>query len=257
MDKSIENMFSLEGRTALITGAGSGIGKGIAEFFSKAGASIFAVDIDEERLLSLKDKIERDGGSYGCFQCDLREEEKCKAMVEACIRRFSHLDIVVACAGTRGVHGDLDKEFDTDNFTMTMDVDFKSVFMTVKYAYPECARGGKGSIITIASLAALAARGPIVYSAAKGAVRSFSRTLAKRLGSFSVRVNTIYPGFIVTEMTKKIHQMPELEEKEKSESPLHLLGTPEDIAACALYLASDASRFVTGADFVIDGGAIC
>lgn len=140
---------------------------------------------------------------------------------------------------------------------MTMDFDFRSVFMTIKYAYGECVKGGKDSIITIASLAALAARGPIVYSAAKGAVKSLSRSLAKRLGSLGVRVNTIYPGFIVTEMTERIHQMPELEEKEKSESPLHMLGEPEDIAACVLYLASDASRFVTGADFVIDGGAIC
>ena len=86
---------------------------------------------------------------------------------------------------------------------------------------------------------------------------SLSRSLAKRLGSLGVRVNTIYPGFIVTEMTEGIHQMPELEEKEKSESPLHMLGEPEDVAACVLYLASDASRFVTGVDFAIDGGAIC
>ena len=138
-----------------------------------------------------------------------------------------------------------------------MAVDLDSTFMAIKYAWPECAKNGAGSIINIASLAALRASGPIVYSAAKGAVKSMSRTLAKRLGGEGVRVNTIYPGFILTEMTAGVREHPELEARFRGESPLGLLGTVEDIGHCALYLASDAARFVTGQDFVIDGGATC
>ena len=108
-----------------------------------------------------------------------------------------------------------------------------------------------------AILTALSARGPIVYTAAKGAVRSVSKILAKQFGPLGVRVNTIYPGFIVTEMTEKIHEMPEQEKRMREESPLGLLGKAEDIGYCALYLASDAAKFVTGQDFVIDGGATC
>ena len=138
-----------------------------------------------------------------------------------------------------------------------MQMDFDSTFYCIKYAYPECAKNGVGSIINIASLAALRASGPIVYSAAKGAIKSLSKTLAYRLGDQKIRVNTIYPGFIVTEMTAHVREMPEQEAKMRADSPLGLLGEVEDIACCALYLASDAARFVTGQDFVIDGGAMC
>ena len=173
------------------------------------------------------------------------------------MEQFGRLDIVVNSAGSRGVHGELEKEFLTENLNHTMSVDFNSAFFVIKYAYPECAKQGVGSIINIASLAALSARGPIVYSAAKGAMKSMGKTLAKRLGDKNVRVNTIYPGFILTEMTEGILSQPTLVEKFASESPLHLLGEPKDIGYCALYLASDAARFVTGQDFVIDGGATC
>ena len=103
----------------------------------------------------------------------------------------------------------------------------------------------------------LSARGPIVYTAAKGAVRSVSKILAKRFGPLGIRVNTIYPGFIVTEMTEKIHEMPEQEKRMREESPLGLLGEVEDIGYCALYLATEAAKFVTGQDFVIAGGSTC
>ena len=178
-------------------------------------------------------------------------------MVQACVKRFGRLDILINSAGSRGAHGTLEEEFSAENLRDVMDVDFNSTFWAIKYAYPECQKNGVGSIINIASLAALSARGPIVYTAAKGAVRSVSKILAKRFGPLGVRVNTIYPGFIVTEMTEKIHEMPEQEKRMRDESPLGLLGEVEDIGYCALYLASDAAKFVTGQDFVIDGGATC
>ena len=249
--------FDLSGRVALITGGGSGIGKGCAEILAEAGASVVIVGRRMNRLEDVKAEIEAAGGTCACFSADLTREENCKAMVDFCVSTFGRLDILINSAGGRGAHGDLAEEFSTQNYEETMAVDFTSTFMAVKYAYPECAKNGVGSIINIASLAALQARGPIVYSAAKGAVRSFSRTLAKRLGDRKVRVNTIYPGFIITEMTEGVKDRPDMRERFEKESPLGLLGEVEDIGYCALYLASDAARFVTGQDFVIDGGATC
>ena len=249
--------FDLTGRTALITGGGSGIGKGCAKILADAGANVFVIGRRENKLQEVCEEIRRQGGICDCYAADLSREENCEAMVQACVKRFGRLDILINSAGSRGAHGTLEEEFSAENLRDVMDVDFNSTFWAIKYAYSECQKNGVGSIINIASLAALSARGPIVYTAAKGAVRSVSKILAKRFGPLGVRVNTIYPGFIVTEMTEKIHEMPEQEKRMREESPLGLLGEAEDIGYCALYLASDAAKFVTGQDFVIDGGATC
>lgn len=253
----VQNAFDLTGRVALVTGGGSGIGKGCAKILAEAGADVMVVGRRMGKLEEVKVEIEAAGGVCACFSADLTDESNCRAMVNACVERYGRLDILVNSAGGRGAHGALEEEFSTENYRETMAVDLDSTFMAIKYAWPECAKNGAGSIINIASLAALRASGPIVYSAAKGAVKSMSRTLAKRLGGEGVRVNTIYPGFILTEMTAGVREHPELEARFRGESPLGLLGTVEDIGHCALYLASDAARFVTGQDFVIDGGATC
>lgn len=249
--------FDLTGRVALITGGGSGIGKGCAKTLARHGASVMVVGRRLEKLEAVKAEIEEEGGVAACFAADLTLEESCRAMVEACVRTFGRLDILINSAGGRGAHGSLEEELSTVNYRNTMAVDLDSTFFAVKYAYPECAKHGTGSIINIASLAALRASGPIVYTAAKGAIQSMSRTLAKRLGPEGVRVNTIYPGFIVTEMTEGVRDNPEALAHFQGESPLGLIGEVEDIGYCALYLASDAARFVTGQDFVVDGGAMC
>lgn len=254
---SLQNAFDLTGRAVLVTGGGSGIGKGCAKILAQAGAQVMVVGRRMGKLEEVQAEIEANGGVCACFAADLTAEENCKAMVDACVEKFGRLDILINSAGGRGAHGALEEEFSTENYRETMAVDLDSTFMAIKYAWPECAKHGAGSIINIASLAALRASGPIVYSAAKGAVKSMSRTLAKRLGGERVRVNTIYPGFILTEMTAGVRENPELTARFQGESPLGLLGEVEDIGYCALYLASDAARFVTGQDFVIDGGATC
>ncbi len=251
------DIFDLSGRVALITGGGSGIGKGCAQILAQHGAKIMVVGRREAKLEEVKKTIETAGDVCAYFSADLTVEESCERMVEACVKEFGRLDILINSAGSRGSHGELKTEFETENLRHTMSADFDSSFWAIKYAYPECAKNGVGSIINIASLAALRASGPIVYSAAKGAIKSMGKTLAKRLGAEKIRVNTIYPGFIITEMTAGVRDDPSMTARFTAESPLGLLGEVEDIAYCALYLASDAARFVTGQDFVIDGGATC
>lgn len=254
---TIQQAFDLKGRAAIITGGGSGIGKGCALAMAEAGARVLIVGRRLGKLDEVKAEIDAAGGICECFSADLTDENACQSMAAACVERFGRLDILVNSAGGRGAHGDLSLEFSTENLRETMAVDFDSTFNAIKYAYPQMENIGGGSIINIASLAALRASGPIVYSAAKGAIRSMSRTLAKRLGDKHIRVNTIYPGFIVTEMTAGVLERPDIADKYRAESPLGLLGEIQDIAWCALYLSSDAAKFVTGQDFVIDGGATC
>lgn len=249
--------LDLRGRSALITGGGSGIGKACAIALAQAGASICIVGRREEKLLAVQKEIATLGGTCIYYAADITQEENCKQMVDFCLSEFGRLDILINNAGSRGANGDLVEEFSTENYNEVIDIDLKSTFMAIKYAYPASELNGVGSIINIASLAALQARGPIVYSAAKGAVKSLSRTLAKRLGEKKIRVNTIYPGLIITEMTEGILQHPELESHFRNESPLGELGNVEDIAYCAVYLASDASKYITGQDFIIDGGVTC
>ena len=250
-------LFSLSGRVAIVTGGGSGIGKACALMLADAGASIMVVGRRQQKLDETRTEIEKSGGVCITYAADLTQEDCCRNMVAACKEHFGRVDILINSAGSRGTHGSLDTELTEENLRSTMAADFDSVFYAMKYAYPVCAEHNVGSIINIASLAALSARGPIVYSAAKGAVRSFSRSMAKRLGPEGVRVNTIYPGFVITEMTQGVLEDPKKRTYFESESPLGLIGMSDDIAACALYLSSDAARFVTGQDFVIDGGATC
>lgn len=251
------NLFDLTGRVAIITGGGSGIGKGCAKVLAENGAKVMVVGRRLNQLEETKAEIEAAGGTCICFAVDLTVEENCQEMVKQCLEAYGRLDVLVNSAGGRGAHGSLADEFSTENYRSTMAMDLDTTFMAVKYAYEPCAAHKVGSIINIASLAALRASGPIVYTAAKGAIRSLTKTLAKRLGPTGVRVNTIYPGFIVTEMTAGVMDDPDLKAKFAAESPLGLLGTVEDIAACALYLASDASKFITGQDLIVDGGATC
>lgn len=250
-----DELFDLTGRVAIVTGGGSGIGRACALALTEAGASVLVVGRRREKLEDVCAAAQT--GLCEAFSADLTDEENCRAMVDACKARFGRVDILINSAGGRGASGTLEEELTAENLRGTFAVDFDSTFFAIKYVWPAMAETGGGSIINIASLAALQARGPVVYSAAKGAVRSFSRTMAKRLGPKGIRVNTIYPGFVVTEMTCGVLDDPALQARFQSESPLGLIGEAEDIAGCALYLAGNAARFVTGQDFVIDGGATC
>lgn len=249
--------FDLTGRTAIVTGGGSGIGRACALALAEAGTSVLVVGRRMEKLEETCAAARQAGGVCEAFSTDLTVEENCHAMVEACQSRFGRVDILINSAGSRGASGDLTEELTAENLRTTFAADFDSTFFATRYTWPVMAENGGGTIINIASLAALSARGPVVYAAAKGAVRSFSRSMAKRLGPQGVRVNTIYPGFVITEMTQGVLDDPDLKARFEKESPLGLIGRAEDIAACALYLAGDAARFVTGQEFVIDGGATC
>lgn len=255
-----KEIFDLTGRVALITGASSyGIGSVSAKVLAANGAKVFLTARREDKLAEVAAEIEAAGGEVGYCSCDVSSEEQCKAAVEACVAQFGRLDIMVLSAGISGLpsRGDMNMVFDSDNWRNVQGINLDGVFWMMKYGWEECAKNGVGSIIPVASLAAWTADGSAAYTAAKGAIRSLTHNLGSALAPYKVRVNTIYPGLIDTDMTHGMMAYPQLVEQFKAKIPLGRFGEPEDIAYGILFLASDAASFMTGQHLVMDGGQLC
>ena len=253
--------FNMDGRAALITGASSrGIGNASAKILAEAGAKVFLVARREEKLKAAVDEIEAAGGKAGYAVADVSDEAQCKAAVEACVDRFGGLDVMVLASGINGLNErSLEDAFDVENYRRVLSINMDGVYFMMKYGYAECAKGGHGSIVLVNSLAGFHAAGSVAYAGAKGDVRALTQNLAKKLAPMKVRVNAVIPGLIDTDMTHP-EGMDELFEKyvapAAAKIPLGRLGNIDDIANGVLYLASDASEWVTGHSVLIDGGEL-
>lgn len=258
----MHDLWNLSGRVALITGASSrGIGSESARFLAENGAKVFLVARREEKLKKVAQEIRETGGEVSFFAADVSDETACRNAVEACVSTFGRLDIMLLSAGISGKSEKCTEDlFDTEDYRRVLGINMDGTFFMLKYGWKECAKHGVGSIIMVDSLAAFKTAGHAPYTASKGAIRSWTKFFAKKLAEYKIRVNSVVPGLIDTEM---VH--PEgadaLFEKaiapDAERIPLERLGTPEDIAAGVLYLASDAASWVTGHCLVIDGGDLC
>ena len=248
-------MFSLKEKVAIITGSTSGIGKGIAEVFLKAGAKVVITSENEEHCKKTAEELSKFGEAFP-VPCDVSKESEVKALVEKTVKKFGKLDIMVNNAG---IYPPKSLEDITEaDWDRVMDVNAKGVFFGTKYASMEMKKQKKGAIINIASIAGLrGAGGAVHYGASKGAVVNFTKSAAQELAPFGIRVNAIAPGLIETAMTKDIIADKKLLEAYLAPVLMKRVGKPEDIAYGALYLASDEASYVTGAVLVIDGGWIC
>lgn len=257
--EGISKAFDLTGRVAFITGASSyGIGSASAKLLAEAGAKVFLVARREEALAKRVAEIEEAGGVAAYYACDVSAEEDCKLAVEKCIEAFGRMDIMVLSAGMSGKSNrSYDDDFDSDNWRVMQNVNLDGSFWMMKYGHSECAKGGVGSIIVISSLGAYTGSGSASYSATKGALRSMTTHFGKTFAAENVRINTIYPGFIDTDMTHGAFGNENYSPMFLQQIPLGRFGTPEDIGYTALYLAADASSWVTGQHFLIDGGQMC
>lgn len=257
----IEDKFDLTGRVALITGASShGIGNESAKLFAQRGAKVFLTARREEKLQEAVAEIEADGGTAAYAVCDVSSEEECEQAVEKCVETFGQLDIMVLAAGISGLSasGGYDAIFDTDNWRKMLGINLDGVFWMMKYGAPECAKGGHGAIVPVASLAAWHCAGSAAYTATKGAIRSLTQYFGKKFQQLgmNVRVNTIYPGFIDTDMTHPAIVHPQYGPAIVKGIPIGRVGEVDDIAYGILYLASDASAFMTGQHLIVDGGEL-
>lgn len=258
MGVDVKQAFDLTGRVALITGASSwGIGSASAEALAAAGAKVFLVARREDKLQEKVADFEAKGYTAAYATCDVEHEEECKAAVEKCIETYGRLDILVTAAGNAGEAAyELADEFDTENWEWVHGLNLDGTVWFIKYAWKHCSKNKVGSIIIISSLGAWTADGCAAYCSTKGALRSLTTHWGYHMAPFGVRVNAIYPGFIDTDLTHAAfgHEYAKLPFLERV--PMNSFGYPEDIGYASLYLASDASRFMTGQGLIIDGGQL-
>ena len=250
----------LEGKVALITGAGAGIGRAAAVRFAAEGARIVASDIGEASASETVAMVGEAGGEAIAVAGDVASSADAEAMVQAAIDAYGRLDALLNSAGVSG-RIDLGKDAThEDVWDKVMDVNMKGTYLVSWHAVPEMEKAGGGSIINIGSIMSLVGypvgmtNGFSPYNPSKGAVLQFTRNLAVDLAPKGIRVNCICPGYVETNMTRILTDIPESYEFLKQRHPIGRLGQPDDIANAALFLASDEAAFVTGAPLIVDGG---
>jgi NAD(P)-dependent dehydrogenase (short-subunit alcohol dehydrogenase family) len=252
-------MADLSGKRALITGGASGIGEATAKLFIRHGAVVCIADIDETAGMRVAEEIITEGGSAISVGCDVSSSSDCQNAVQQMLVEYGGIDILFNNAGIirrASVVETTEAEWD-----QVMAVNVKSVFLLGKYVVPHMVKGGGGSIINVSSgWGLVGGRNAASYCASKGAVVQLTRAMALDHGEQGIRVNCICPGDTDTPMLRnEAQQLGETEEAflaEAAARPLQRIGTPDDIAQAALFLASEASAFITGTTLVVDGGGL-
>lgn len=246
----------LRDKVALITGAGSGIGRQSALLFAKEGAAILAVDVNDQAGAETVALVEKAGGRAAYCRADVSKSADCAQMVAAAERHFGRLDVMFNNAGI--MHAGDDDAVATDEaiWDLTLDINAKGVFLGCKHGIPALRRAGGGSIINTASFVARmgAATPQIAYTASKGAVLALSRELAVIHARENIRVNALSPGPLRTELLMSFLDTEKKKQRRLVHVPMGRFGEAEEIAKAALYLASDESSYVTGTEFLVDGG---
>ena len=251
----IDTTFTLQKKVAMVVGAANGIGRATALAFAAAGAAVVCADVEEAGAKTTAVEVEQGSAHALPVHLDVTEGASCRAAVAATVERFGGLDVLLYGAA------DSDRaatvlEMDEAAWDRVIRINLTGAFLTVKAAIPAMIAGGGGSVILIASqLGRVAAPGRAAYCATKGALVQLAKVLAADHAAQGIRANTISPGAIETR--RMLRRWKDMDEARAMMGPKHLLGRlgrPEEIARAALYLASDASAFMTGSDLLIDGG---
>jgi NAD(P)-dependent dehydrogenase (short-subunit alcohol dehydrogenase family) len=252
-------MGALDGKRALITGGASGIGRAAALLFAGEGAAVAVADRDRVRGQEVAQEIADHGGRGLFISADVTRAQDCKTAVERTVDALGGLNVLFNNAGVIVRRTVMDLE--EDEWDRVMEVNVKSVFLMSKFAIPAMASAGGGSIINMSSGWGLAG-GPkaAAYCASKGAVVLLTKAMALDCGPEHIRVNCLCPGDVDTPLLREEARQLGVQETEfladAAKRPLRRVGTPEDIARAALFLASDASSYITGTALVVDGGGL-
>jgi NAD(P)-dependent dehydrogenase (short-subunit alcohol dehydrogenase family) len=252
-------LLSLEGKVAVITGAASGIGRGIASRLSEMGAAVVLFDIDQQKGEQAASEIIRKDAKALFVAGDVRSSQDCQRVIAQTVQKFGKIDILCNNAGV-AIRKSLES-LSEDEWDLALDVTLKSIFLLSREALPHMIRVGGGAIINTASGWGLKG-GPQAasYCAAKGGVVNLTRAMAIDYGKHNIRANCICPGDIDTPMLHsecaQLGQTPDVFMKEAAARPIARVGTPDDVANAVLFLASPMSAWVTGASLVVDGGGL-
>ena len=247
------NNFRLDGKVAVVTGAGAGIGRAIAELFAGAGASVVASDLDGDAAAAVADGILAAGGQAASADCDVTAESDRDRVVTLATERFGGIDVLVNNAGGGGP-----KPFDMpmSDFEWAYQINVFALFRLTQLCAPVMARRGGGAVLNISSMAGQNTNsGMASYSSSKAAVNHLTRNIAYDLGPMGIRVNAIAPGAIRTQALSTV-LTPEIEKAMLRKTPLGRLGEPDDIGYAALFLCSPASAWVSGQILTVSGGGV-
>lgn len=248
------DLFSLKGKKGFITGAARGIGKCLAEAFTEMGASIAIVDIDiEEAEKTAGELADRYSAHTTAIRCDVTDAEDVKRMMETFIKEYGTIDFAINNAGIANTYPA--EEISSKDFKKVVDINLNGVFLTAQAAARQMIKEGKaGSIVNTASMSAHIINTPQTianYCASKGGVLLLTKALAVEWAKYNIRVNCVSPGYMATEL---VAEMKNMHEGWISKIPAGRLGVPEDLVGAYLYLLSDAARYTTGTDLIVDGG---
>ena len=246
----------LDGRTAMVTGASSGLGERFAEALAAAGAQVVLTARRRDRLEALAERIRADGGECLVLPCDVTDAEQVAETTSTAMEHYGRLDVLVANAGTAGDAGPMPERLPHEMFEQTVRVNLLGVWYCLREAGARMLAAGSGSIITVSSVAGLGGQQcfPPAYQATKAAVINLSRNLAVSWADRGVRVNVLAPGWFPSEMASPFIDAPVYGERILSQQPTGRVGDPAELVGPLLFLASDTSSYVTGHTLVVDGG---
>lgn len=247
-------MFDLKGKVAIVTGSSRGIGRAIAETFARAGAKVVVSSRSEEACAPVVEAIRAEGGEARVIPCHIGHKEALENLVAETVNAWGRVDILVCNAAINPVYGPMSSLSD-DAFDKIMATNVRSTFQLCNFALPHMEAQGGGAVVILSSIAGI--RGNTVigaYGMSKAAEAALARNLAVEWGPKNIRVNALAPGLIKTDFARALWEDPERLAQVEDQTPLRRIGKPEEIAGTALFLASDASAYVTGQTIVADGG---
>jgi NAD(P)-dependent dehydrogenase (short-subunit alcohol dehydrogenase family) len=249
------DLCSLKGKTAVVAGAGSGIGRAIALAFARAGAQVACLDLDAKAAAATSAEAGKSGPRAIAITCDVSGEDDVKAAADKVLKDFKSVQVLVSGAAGHDPTGTV-LDLTLDQWNRVFAVNVAGAFLLSRAFLPAMIAAGGGSVILIASQhGSVAAPGRAVYCASKGALIQLAKTMAADHAAQNVRVNTLSPGAVET--GRMLFRFGDMETARRTAGPKHLLGRlgqPDEIAAAAVFLASDASSFMTGSDMLVDGG---